>query len=282
MVSYDRPITDRTTFGPLRILLSPGRFDASELDPHLLERTEGSIEASLARHQPDLFIVDARHVGPSVLDALEQPRFQGLPIVLIAGDEDADVAGAMMGVHVAAFLAPDPPAGALAEAVAAAASLSGNVADAGTRYDPQTRIRELQRDAERMAAAIAELAARREGGQAPARPVDAGRIRAHIRARRLRGRFFPEDLFADPAWDMLLDLSAARLEGRQVSVSSLCIAAAVPTTTGLRWIKALVDRNIFERHSDPQDARRAFIAMTPPTAEAMAACLEACFNAPGL
>jgi len=37
---------------------------------------------------------------------------------------------------------------------------------------------------------------------------------------------------ADPAWDMLLDLTAARAESRAVSVSSLCIAAGVPTTTG--------------------------------------------------
>jgi hypothetical protein len=42
-----------------------------------------------------------------------------------------------------------------------------------------------------------------------------------------------EDLFADPGWDILLDLYAARQEGKQVSVSSLCIAAAVPPTTAL-------------------------------------------------
>ena len=41
---------------------------------------------------------------------------------------------------------------------------------------------------------------------------------------------------------MLLDLLAARLERERVSVSSLCIAAAVPPTTALRWIRTLTDK----------------------------------------
>jgi hypothetical protein len=44
----------------------------------------------------------------------------------------------------------------------------------------------------------------------------------------MREQFFGPDLFADPAWDILLDLYAARLEQQRVAVSSLCIAAAVP------------------------------------------------------
>lgn len=50
----------------------------------------------------------------------------------------------------------------------------------------------------------------------------AARVRALIRARRTRDQFFQSVLFADPAWDMLLDLMAARLEHKRVSVSSLC------------------------------------------------------------
>ena len=55
-------------------------------------------------------------------------------------------------------------------------------------------------------------------------PPAAAVVRAAIRARRLREQFFAAELFADPAWDMLLDLMAARLEGCPVAVSSLCIA----------------------------------------------------------
>ena len=49
----------------------------------------------------------------------------------------------------------------------------------------------------------------RHSGEVPA--IAAETVRSVIRARRLRARFFDEELFADPAWDMLLDLLQAEL-----------------------------------------------------------------------
>jgi len=92
-----------------------------------------------------------------------------------------------------------------------------------------------------------------------------GQLRREIKARRLRERILPDGLFADPAWDILLDLTLARLEGRQTPVSSLCIAAAVPTTTALRWIKTLLDRGLIERRPDPDDRRRHYIHVSDAT-----------------
>ena len=91
-----------------------------------------------------------------------------------------------------------------------------------------------------------------------------------IKRRQLRHRFFEGDLFADPAWDMLLDLTAARAEHRRVSVTSLCIASGVPTTTALRWIAQLVEMGLFQRLKDDQDKRRVFIALSDSAADAMA------------
>ena len=102
-----------------------------------------------------------------------------------------------------------------------------------------------------------------------ATPVTAREIRDLLRLRRLRDQFFPAEMFADPAWDMLLDLMAARLSNQRVSVSSLCIAAAVPATTALRWIRALTDNGLFLRQADPADGRRVFIALSEKAAEAM-------------
>jgi hypothetical protein len=62
-------------------------------------------------------------------------------------------------------------------------------------------------------------------------PLSADTVRLVIRARRLRARYFREELFADPAWDMLLDLLQAEIAQLRVPVSSLCIAASVPATT---------------------------------------------------
>ena len=103
----------------------------------------------------------------------------------------------------------------------------------------------------------------------PALP-DPRLVRRILRQRQLRARFFDGDLFADPAWDMLLDLTAARAEHKRVSVTSLCIASAVPPTTALRWISQLVEAGLFERIEDDTDRRRAFIALSDQGADAMA------------
>ena len=96
----------------------------------------------------------------------------------------------------------------------------------------------------------------------PHSAITASQVRALLRVRRLRDHLVAPDLFADPAWDIMLDLLAARLENSQVSVSSLCIAAAVPPTTALRWIRHLTDRGLLDRHADPKDGRRIFIALS--------------------
>ena len=92
--------------------------------------------------------------------------------------------------------------------------------------------------------------------------VTARDIREMIRARRLRDQYFGSGLFEDPAWDMMLDLFAAELERAQVSVSSLCIAAAVAPTTALRWISRMTEAGLFERQPDPFDRRRAFLGLS--------------------
>jgi hypothetical protein len=103
----------------------------------------------------------------------------------------------------------------------------------------------------------------------PALP-DPRLVRRIIRQRQMRARFFDGELFADPAWDMLLDLTAARAEHNRVSVTSLCIASGVPPTTALRWIGQLIDAGLFQRVEDDSDRRRAFIALTEKAADAMA------------
>lgn len=104
-------------------------------------------------------------------------------------------------------------------------------------------------------------------GDAPDVPVET--VRRVIRARRLRARYFPEQLFADPAWDMLLDLLQAELSHLRVPVSSLCIAASVPATTALRWLKTMVAEGLFVRRADPHDGRRVFVELAPDASIAM-------------
>jgi hypothetical protein len=106
-------------------------------------------------------------------------------------------------------------------------------------------------------------------GEHPPLP-DPRLVRRIIQQRYLRGKFFDASMFADPAWDILLDLTAARGEHVRVSVTSLCIASGVPPTTALRWIGQMVDTGLLERVEDEADRRRAFIVLSDKAADAMA------------
>lgn len=90
-----------------------------------------------------------------------------------------------------------------------------------------------------------------------------------IQARNLRSRFLPTDLFADPAWDMLLELLRAELAHQRIQVSSLCIAANAPATTALRYIKTMAQQRMIVRHPDPFDGRRVHVALAPDTSDAL-------------
>ena len=139
---------------------------------------------------------------------------------------------------------------------------------AGARREPEARLHDSRRERH-----FPILQPVPEEDVAPAGPdearADAAFIRTMIRARRLRTHYFRADLFADPAWDMLLDLMAARLEGKKVAVSSLCIAAAVPPTTALRWIGVLTDGDLVVRVADPEDGRRVHVEVADATARAL-------------
>jgi len=70
------------------------------------------------------------------------------------------------------------------------------------------------------------------------------------------------NLFADPAWFILLDLFVRQHSGLQTSVSSACHASFSPVTTALRHLAILTERKIIEREYDSVDQRRIFLRLT--------------------
>jgi len=92
--------------------------------------------------------------------------------------------------------------------------------------------------------------------------------------RRERERMFPAVLFADPAWDILLDLTISKLEGVRVSVLSLCLAAPVPTTTAFRWIRRMEAKGLLVRTPDEADRRRIYIDLNDQMLATMVAYLD--------
>lgn len=99
--------------------------------------------------------------------------------------------------------------------------------------------------------------------------VSAALVRELIALRRERGCISSAFRFADPAWDLLLDLTAARLEGRTVGVPSVSMAPNVPGTTALRWLEKLIQDGLIERSAEPGDGRGVTLRTSDETHERM-------------
>jgi DNA-binding MarR family transcriptional regulator len=203
-----------------------------------------------------------------------------MPTIIAAPSTLIDAVSARIDApHTQVLIDPGPMERAAALALARV-ELDGPATLHDIAHDPAARrLKQLSDEVGRIAATLARLST----GPEPAmktieRPADptgeipsasGEAVRNVIRARRLRARFFDEELFADPAWDMLLDLLQAEIAQHRVPVSSLCIAAAVPATTALRWIKTMTDNGLFQRRADPHDGRRVFIELSPGASLAM-------------
>lgn len=232
-----------------------------------------ALSAYLAGHwSVELVVLDLALASPDLLQSLGSGASAPELIALI-GPDDAEMAGLAMSCRVLAYTDRDIRAEALGVMIASAGSERRGYRVADQTDRDFASLSGLSREAARIAAALAHLAQSERVHAPGAEEISASDIRRLIRARRARERFFPAELFSDPAWDMLLDLMAARLDAQPVAVSSLCIAAAVPTTTALRWIRSLCDAGIFERRIDPDDARRAFVTLSEASAAAMLAYL---------
>ncbi|MBB3912280.1 winged helix DNA-binding protein [Sphingomonas desiccabilis] len=247
----------------------------------------------------DMILIEAAEASPDALESLLSwgrgiREGAGPRLVVSFAPEQLDQVAQALAEDVQLLCAPDT-----AERVAALAVAGRRQAlrYPGATESESERLRRLSDEVARIAETLTRLTFAGANGHAQGRdgyaaepetqgasrpdpdggPQAAGdepmprpaAIRALIRARRLRAQFFDPQLFADPAWDMLLDLMAARLERVSVSVSSLCIAAAVPPTTALRWITTMVEAGLFEREDDPMDRRRAYIALTDKAFDGM-------------
>ncbi|MCY7279353.1 MAG: MarR family winged helix-turn-helix transcriptional regulator [Sphingomonas bacterium] len=202
-------------------------------------------------------------------------------VVACAPTSMTDLLFARFGQSPAQILidADDMQRASAVSVVLAEAKRPARVSDVGR--DNAVRLRQLSDEMGRIAEKLARLSAipdeaspsvlRLIDPTKKAPPLSVDSVRTVISARRLRSRFFAEELFADPAWDMLLDLLHAEVAQHRVPISSLCIAAAVPATTALRWIKSMTDSGLFVRRADPHDARRVFVELSPQASAAMRA-----------
>jgi len=148
-------------------------------------------------------------------------------------------------------------------------------------------VSELINEIARLRSQVGELTAALTKAQGKGSDKDHGSrtaaiIKNVIEARSRRGSFLPPALFADPAWDMLLDLFLAHKSQLRISISSLCIAANVPSTTAHRWVRHLEEEGLATRRGDPLDARRNFVELTPNAIEALSSYFATLPASPGV
>ena len=86
--------------------------------------------------------------------------------------------------------------------------------------------------------------------------------REEYELRRSRQCFLDEDLFSEPAWDILLDLFASGVEGRKISVTSSCVASGVPRSTAMRYLAELEERGLVRRSGSERDGRVHYLSLT--------------------
>lgn len=278
-----RPVGDRTT-----VLLVDDEPDALEECAAIVEDSgypwvaarSGEEALAILEATPSIGIVmtDVRMPGMDgiALIAAIHERYtpeRNIRTVVITGHASLDLAVQAMRYDAVDFLSKPASRSEFVDALMRADQARNGAPPARPQRD---RIAELSGEVERIRRALSELTSAPAPGPAVAAgPVDAAFVRSIIRSRQARARFFSEELFADPAWDILLDLTESRLEGREISISSLCLASGVPPSTALRWIKSMTDEGMLVRRADPTDGRRFIVEMSEPTAMAMTKCLEA-------
>ena len=92
---------------------------------------------------------------------------------------------------------------------------------------------------------------------------DGAYVARRLLSERARiGRYLDADLFADPAYDILLDLFVSGEEGRAVSMSNSACIARVPRTTALRWVRLLEERGLVELYADEGDRRSTLLRLS--------------------
>jgi hypothetical protein len=102
--------------------------------------------------------------------------------------------------------------------------------------------------------------------------VTEDQVKSVLRARRARADMFAPDLFSDPAWDIVLELLAARLTGRGLALGELGNFA--PPTTIARWVGVLEQNGVVSRQPRLEQGGDCRIELTADAASKTAAILR--------
>jgi hypothetical protein len=117
---------------------------------------------------------------------------------------------------------------------------------------------------------LAAPAAENDPQVVPSTPLDLGIFARHLYdERRIRDTALGAELFADPMWDLMLELYASAADGEKVSVSRACSASRAPSSSALRYIKEMTAKGLVVRDECRSDARRVYVRLSDKARGAM-------------
>lgn len=94
-----------------------------------------------------------------------------------------------------------------------------------------------------------------------------------IEERNSRSEVFGEDLFGEPAWDMLLYLFVRAAEQKRSLKTSVTNASGSPHSTALRYLTLLESEGLIQIERTERDNRTQLVSLTPLGLLKMSACL---------
>lgn len=112
-------------------------------------------------------------------------------------------------------------------------------------------------------------------------PADQAEERARARAwadrlyaeRRRRDALFPDGLFGEPAWDLLLALFLAQEKGKAMILCKAYKAAGVSDTTGRRLLDRMEEDGLITRRRAPRSRKMRIVELTDLAVERLVAYL---------
>lgn len=119
-------------------------------------------------------------------------------------------------------------------------------------------------------------------GQEASAGRELARLAKHmVKVRRALAGLYPEELFRNSAWDLMLELFVARGEGRALCIKDLLAISRESATSALRGIDRLQSAGLLSRRLDPRDHRRMQADLTDRGYTAVVLMLEQLFDLGG-
>lgn len=201
--------------------------------------------------------------GLTLLDELANRFMATRPLlaIVVTGQTSLDIAISAMRSNAIDFL----------EKPVSLQTLSAALRRASARWTRLAAVFQLQALAQTTGGMVSDFNQRRDlvGHDKPSLDDLQTFAAQMMKDRQIRSKFFDAQILNGPAWDILIDLAAAGLQGRAVPTSSACASTQAPFSTALRHVNQLVEAGLVKRTIDPGDKRRTLLELEPEALEQM-------------